>query len=618
MVGSGLLAISLVLAGCVTQTAAPTPVATPQTQQVELTQQIQETQQTQQETQQNGSETVNADATYYSHPQQLDADSVLSKTQIDSILAAYNDSMGITDAALKQTWTTVTKKDSTESGVKGYFQFFKSGKIHLSPYQDSDLLVLVLGCDGMCMGYGDFYRFARDPQTHKLVLLSKYLGDDALSDGRILGLKKAITEDKTFDLASLDMPKTLAVPGSDQVVKLKGADNDFLPLHEGPDSSDPYLTKLFDSAFGPVYTMGDENNDYGVGCVYLKKPDGSVAIYGFDSGLQASSEDQNLKITFKDGKQKAFNGMYIAYEAGCGIMGRCYFTQKLDEKNLEEYATLSNGIKLYKPIKIDQNATTADDKSSKYKNRADLTLVADNYQSYVARYQYGDTSKPIATFAQYKAKNPVLFWKDPMGRWVSIVAPDFNPGAECGKPVVYLYPQKDMKVAVKVGIDHLTKTVPDYGVDGWNVLAHVGGELTDLRDGASYPYLFWEGLSDKSVQVDKGFSVARGDLRGFLTETLAQAGLNSQESKDFMEFWYPRMMENKQPYFMISFLGTQDFNKVAPLNISPRPDTLARIFMYYQPSYSHVDLQPQLIKGFARRGFTVVEWGGTSNAPWIN
>ena len=43
----------------------------------------------------------------------------------------------------------------------------------------------------------------------------------------------------------------------------------------------------------------------------------------------------------------------------------------------------------------------------------------------------------------------------------------------------------------------------------------------------------------------------------------------------------------------------------------PQPDTLIRVFMAWKPSKGFVDLKPQTMDAPDRRGFTVVEWGGT-------
>jgi hypothetical protein len=77
------------------------------------------------------------------------------------------------------------------------------------------------------------------------------------------------------------------------------------------------------------------------------------------------------------------------------------------------------------------------------------------------------------------------------------------------------------------------------------------------------------------------------------------------------------MLTNNEEYFFVSFVGTRDFNKVAPLKISPAPDTLIRVFMYYMPLNKPLRTEKQDLKTIDRNGFTVVEWGGTSSVPWM-
>src|ERR1044071_9613313 len=60
------------------------------------------------------------------------------------------------------------------------------------------------------------------------------------------------------------------------------------------------------------------------------------------------------------------------------------------------------------------------------------------------------------------------------------------------KPVVYLYPQCDTTVTVKLQINGtLVYSEPDYG-QGWEVIAHPDGTITDPAYVQTYPYLYWE------------------------------------------------------------------------------------------------------------------------------
>jgi len=53
------------------------------------------------------------------------------------------------------------------------------------------------------------------------------------------------------------------------------------------------------------------------------------------------------------------------------------------------------------------------------------------------------------------------------------------------------------------------------------------------------------------------------------------------------------------------------YTNSAKLNITPTPDSLLRVFMAYVPLEEAVDIEPQQLETFERKGFTVVEWGGS-------
>ncbi|MBQ2445190.1 MAG: hypothetical protein II272_01990 [Oscillospiraceae bacterium] len=68
------------------------------------------------------------------------------------------------------------------------------------------------------------------------------------------------------------------------------------------------------------------------------------------------------------------------------------------------------------------------------------------------------------------------------------------------------------------------------------------------------------------------------------------------------------MEEN--PYNIIAF-QTETYEEAAKLHISPKPDSLIRIFMAWYGSQEAVNLPEQQLITPDREGFTVVEWGGT-------
>ena len=85
-------------------------------------------------------------------------------------------------------------------------------------------------------------------------------------------------------------------------------------------------------------------------------------------------------------------------------------------------------------------------------------------------------------------------------------------------------------------------------------------------------------------------------------------GLAEEEMNEFIVYWLPRMEHN--PYNLISFQG-DTYTDSAKLDITPAPDSMLRIFMTYVPLEKAVDIEPQQLETFERKGFTVVEWGGS-------
>ena len=179
---------------------------------------------------------------------------------------------------------------------------------------------------------------------------------------------------------------------------------------------------------------------------------------------------------------------------------------------------------------------------------------------------------------------------------------------ECGKPVIYLYPEHTQDVSVKVeprgGFSY---TDPAYG-NGWFVRATPAGELTELSSGKPYPYLFWEGRGGIYETPKRGFVVSQVEVETFLDDSLAKLGLNTKETADFKEFWLPRMQST--PYYFIAFLGNDAMDELAPLTVEPKPDTVIRVLMDFTPLEQPIEVQGYELRAPARKGFTVVEWGG--------
>lgn len=105
-----------------------------------------------------------------------------------------------------------------------------------------------------------------------------------------------------------------------------------------------------------------------------------------------------------------------------------------------------------------------------------------------------------------------------------------------------------------------------------------------------------------------GFCVKTDSLKEFFTEKLSYMGLNEKEIADFNEFWIPLLSE--KPYAFIYFYDQDRIDREAPLTVSPKPDTVIRVYFDHKLLDEPVETKPQKLKEGKRKGFTVVEWGG--------
>lgn len=177
------------------------------------------------------------------------------------------------------------------------------------------------------------------------------------------------------------------------------------------------------------------------------------------------------------------------------------------------------------------------------------------------------------------------------------------------KPVIYLYPEKETDITVKLGYkDKLLVSYPKY-IDGWSVTAYPDGTLIDKDTGRKLYSLYWEGKHTEPVVLDEGFIVRGEDSIEFLEEKLAILGLNDKEIEEFIIYWLPKLQENKCNY--IRFADIDEINKNMPLEFSKEPDTIIRVLMQYKALNKPIKVKEQKLNTPNRVGFVVVEWGGS-------
>lgn len=340
--------------------------------------------------------------------------------------------------------------------------------------------------------------------------------------------------------------------------------------------------KVIDSQYGFIYKVAaNSTGPAGVSTsYYLKLSDTTIVPYTLKFDFQA--DDEVSLITWKDATKNTAKYTPEGY-IGCSSANINLITVATDiSSRLIEAGTTNSGEKIYTVSKDDNIMKTAYD-----------------------NYKLGRTEN-ILSITDFAASKPVFVYKDGLGDYIVFTGREFAGLAECGKPVIYLYPTKDTQVSVKVGAD-ITKSEPEYG-DGWtNVLATPSGRLT--VDGKSYNSLFWEGLGHGIYpNINQGVIVKKEDLKSTMENHLSQLGLNAKESADFMDFWWPKMPATL--YTRLTWFGTKQMNQLAPLSVSPKPDTTIRIFLDFEGLNSPINIQPQKLSSIPRKGFTLVEWGG--------
>ena len=489
------------------------------------------------------------------------------------------------ETTLQHKWTDISR----------FLGFYEVGTIKKAPYKGQTLLMMDLKCDGMCFR-NYTYRFAWDKETNSLTLLKKQ-SDNEMTPA-FFKYFVGTTDNETY-LEKVELPATISFPGKREVIKTEEKFSNYLML----DLSETTLAFTNDEV-GNVY----KTERYG--CLYVMGPDGATTLYNYDPEF---FDGADITVTWEDGGTASITDGYKYAQGGCGIRGNCYEILNVDDNELKKAGTASNGMDLYILTNPLENASELDTATDVQK-RLDYSYSAHKSFTQMSN-ENGDTPVTLS-FEEYNKKKPLIFWQDPQGRWSALMNADFTIPAECGKPVIYLYPETTTDVHVEVEVDEFTVTIPDYGSNGWTVQAQPNGTLYNYADGQNYPYLFWEGIDKDGINANKGSVVKKENLESFLDESLIKLGLNETEKADFVEFWYPRMMENPEPYLFVSFVGTADFNKVAPLHITPAPDTLIRVFMYYQPEPDFYSVPAQNLTSIPRTGFTVLEWGGTSSRPW--
>lgn len=405
-----------------------------------------------------------------------------------------------------------------------------------------------------------------------------------LYDGKVIFLDKTAVESKSFyppkdylvrNSVFVDDNFTISTLDKNVIFEKNGVRYTLVPtFHDGPTirSHSSVATEIvyIHPTFGPVYKFENKFEMLG--------QDGRSWYFQYRPNMV--NEENDFEVVFDNKTKNTYK--YISPN-GCGRM-----TDPAVLTNIATSSLVRVGIAGGKyPVFVNNNSVTM-------------------RSLYDSMYFPDGTGK--ISYDKFVKENPIVYFYDDFDRLIQATEKKYQPAAECGKPVIYLYPEKTTKVKVQVELSHWSYSDPEYR-GGWEVIAETNGRLIETRTGKIYPYLFWEGTGvGEQPEANSGFVVKQEEVLKFLSDKLSQLGLNTKESADFREFWEPRMA--RAPYYFITFYGTSAMNKIAPLKIEPKPDTVIRVLMDYRPLEKYEEVKEQKLSAPARHGFTVIEWGG--------
>lgn len=205
----------------------------------------------------------------------------------------------------------------------------------------------------------------------------------------------------------------------------------------------------------------------------------------------------------------------------------------------------------------------------------------------------------------------VIFFCVSLVAWVVYLETNWiNYSKVAEKPIIYLYPEEETNIEVKLGKkENITCSYPKYE-NGWKVVANPNGDLKYIENGKNLYALYYEAKTEKENKVEKeGFVVKGEDSAKFLEEKLEILGLNERESEEFIVYWLPKLEANKYNY--IRFLNKEEIDENMPLEIEPKPDTQIRVLMTFKGLNKEIKVEEQQLTRVERKGYTVVEWGGS-------
>ena len=187
------------------------------------------------------------------------------------------------------------------------------------------------------------------------------------------------------------------------------------------------------------------------------------------------------------------------------------------------------------------------------------------------------------------------------------------------KPVIYLYSKEKIDVDFQIDFKgNFLTTFPKYE-NNWKLIVYPEGKIFDKTTNRFYTSLFWDGTFNfpkEHYNYKTGFVVSKNNLTSFLIQKLEHIGLNTFETNDFMQYWLPILERND--FNFIHFRVNENYDIISKNKITPKPDTEIRVFMDFYGLDKSISIPEQVLPKSKRKGFTLVEWGGSDVSVPVN
>ncbi|KAF8676591.1 Ubiquitin-like protein [Rhizoctonia solani] len=187
-----------------------------------------------------------------------------------------------------------------------------------------------------------------------------------------------------------------------------------------------------------------------------------------------------------------------------------------------------------------------------------------------------------------------------------------------GKPIIYIFPASTVKdVRVHLSLSRSwsfseiyppaeVSTLTDGQTIDWAVDAKPDGTLFDKVANREVAYLFWEAHTSprlpsppvtrpgtpveiSALTFDPSSPVLLSSqsvllpfdkITGYIDDVLMALGFHLEARTSFITYWLPSL--SRHTYVALRFLPQEEYEKAAPLNITPAPEVITRVFMLFR------------------------------------